>query len=289
MLIKAGPLRFFQPLVQSADDSRELAGLRFETDAPECLRQRHRPTQRYCFRMFLIVVDAQNLSKSVPDPLVMSFVQRVKRKLFPPREVIEGYENPELVETILLKTINYKPSGNWPLVQGLNTVLDFGGGAGLHYKVARRQSPDIRWAVVETPAMVRRAKELATNRLMFFERIEEAADWLGNVDLIHSNGAIQYAPNAFEIIRDLCSVRPAQLVWHRVPISDGEARREVQTSFLSDNGPGKLSSAAEKLVRYERSWISEPAFIDAHKGYQIAERSPDPGENGTQQFRFVPN
>lgn len=72
----------------------------------------------------------------------MTFVQRVKRKLFPTREIIEGYENRELVETIFLKTIRYNPDGDWPLVAGLNTVLDFGGGAGQHYKLARQQSPD---------------------------------------------------------------------------------------------------------------------------------------------------
>ncbi|MCP3395233.1 hypothetical protein NLM27_41615 [Bradyrhizobium sp. CCGB12] len=216
----------------------------------------------------------------------MNFVQKVKRKLFPPREVVEGYENPELVETIVLKTINYRPSGDWPLVQGLKAVLDFGGGAGLHYKVARQQSPDIRWAVVETPAMVRRAKELATDRLMFFEGIEEAADWLGNVDLIHSNGAIQYVPDASKTIRDLCSVRPKTMAWHRVPISDG-ARREVQMSYLSENGPGRSLVSKEKLVRYDRSWISEIAFVEAHDGYLLAQRGPDPSEHGTQQFRFV--
>ena len=61
----------------------------------------------------------------------MTFIQRVKRKLLPPREVVQGYENPELVETIFLKTINYNPDSDWPLVAGINTVLDFGGGAGL--------------------------------------------------------------------------------------------------------------------------------------------------------------
>ncbi|WBL78790.1 hypothetical protein I3J27_38670 [Bradyrhizobium xenonodulans] len=237
--------------------------------------------------MFRIVLPGSHYQK-VCRANRMNFIQKIKRKLFLPREVIEGYENPELVETIFLKTVNYKPDGQWPLVAGVGTVLDFGGGAGLHYKVARQQSPDIRWAVVETPAMVRRANELATDRLMFFERIEEAADWLGNVDLVHSNGAIQYVPDAFGSIQTLCAVRPAKLVWHRVPISDDGPRREVQTSYLSDNGPGQLSSSAEKLVRYERTWISERAFIEAHENYKIAERGPDPGEHGTQQFKFLP-
>ena len=65
--------------------------------------------------------------------------------------MIEGYENDELVETIFRKTVAYEPTGDWPLVAGVKTVIDFGGGSGLHYKLARQQSPDIRWAVVETP------------------------------------------------------------------------------------------------------------------------------------------
>ncbi|PDT68568.1 hypothetical protein CO683_15260 [Bradyrhizobium ottawaense] len=237
-----------------------------------------------------MVIRLDGLLESVPGFTLMNIVQRIRRRLFQPREVIEGYENPELVETIFLKTMNYETNNElWPLVDGVRTVVDFGGGAGLHYKLARQQSPDIRWAVVETPAMVRRAKELASDRLKFFERIDEAAEWLRNVDLVHSNGAIQYVPDAFGTIQALCAVRAAKLVWHRVPISDGEARREIQTSYLSDNGPGRLSSPAEKLVRYERTWIPEQAFIEAHRGYQIEERGPDPGERGTRQFTFVPN
>ncbi|MET4240707.1 putative methyltransferase (TIGR04325 family) [Bradyrhizobium sp. RT10b] len=216
----------------------------------------------------------------------MSLIQKMRRRLFRPREVIEGYENVELVETIYRKTVAFQAEANWPL-ENVESVLDFGGGAGIHYKAARRQSPDVRWAVVETPAMVRRAKDLATDRLMFFERIEQAADWLGSVDLVHSNGAIQYVPKALETIRALCSVRPATIAWHRVPISDGEPRREVQTSYLSDNGPGMSLTSIDKLVKYERTWLSEQAFVQAHEGYRIAERGPDPAERGTQQFRFV--
>lgn len=192
-----------------------------------------------------------------------------------------------MVETIFLKTIKYTPSGDWPLVAGMDTVLDFGGGAGLHYKLARKQSPDIRWAVVETPAMVQRAKELATDRLKFFERIDQAAVWLGSVSMVHSNGAIQYVPNALETIGELCAVGPATIVWHRVPISDGEPRQEIQASYLSDNGPGVALPAKEKLVRYVRNWLPEHSFIGAHEGYRIARRGPDPGEHGTQHFRFA--
>jgi hypothetical protein len=122
--------------------------------------------------------------------------------------------------------------------------------------------------------------------LQFFDNIEQAAGWLGSIDLMHSNGAIQYVSDPIETIKALCAVRPTALVWHRVPISDGASKREVQTSYLSDNGPGALAMSKDKLVRYEKNWISEQAFVEAHEGFQIVERGPDPLERGSQQFRF---
>ena len=66
----------------------------------------------------------------------MNLIRRLRRKLFPPDQVIEGYENEELVDTIFRKTVAYEPRGDWPLVADIKTVLDFGGGAGLHYRLA---------------------------------------------------------------------------------------------------------------------------------------------------------
>lgn len=218
----------------------------------------------------------------------MSLIQKLRRRLFRPREVIEGYKSEELIETIYRKTVAFQPTGDWPLVANLAAVLDFGGGAGIHYKLARQQSPGIRWAVVETSAMVYRASELATDQLMFFDDIEKAADWLGSIDLIHSNGAIQYVDDPIGTVKALCAAaRAAKMVWYRVPISDGAAKAEVQTSLLSDNGPGQMPTAKDKLVKYERHWISESAFVAAHEGYCSTEQGPDPRERGSQQFSFA--
>lgn len=218
----------------------------------------------------------------------MSLIRRLRRRLFPPDQVIEGYDNAELIDTIFRKTVAYDPKGDWALVSNIGTVLDFGGGAGLHYKLARLQNPNIRWAVVETQAMVYRARVLATDRLKFFSEIDMAAQWLGDVELMHSNGAIQYVPNPIETVGSLCAVRPAAIVWRRVPTNDGAAEvREMQTSFLGDNGPGSLPNARDKVVRYERHRIPAQAFLLAHEGYDMIERDPDPLERCTEQFRFV--
>jgi hypothetical protein len=80
--------------------------------------------------------------------LISVFARLLRR----PRETLDGYEQPELVEVIFQKTKAYKPDSDWPEMAGVSSVLDFGGGCGIHYKQANL--PDVRWAVVETPAMV---------------------------------------------------------------------------------------------------------------------------------------
>jgi hypothetical protein len=162
---------------------------------------------------------------------------------------------------------------------GVSSVLDFGGGCGLHYKLARRQSPAIRWAVVETPAMVERAASLATDNLQFFADISEAQNWLGSIDAMYSNSALQYTPDPEAALKQLCGLRARRMIWERLSLSKTRVEREVQSSFLGDNGPGRLPSLKEKTVRYTRIKIPEEAFFRAHEGYALT-------ENGKDWFRF---
>src|SRR4051812_16436930 len=104
--------------------------------------------------------------------MIGALLRRIERKLFPPSGKLEGYENAELADVIFRKTLAYDPSKeDWPDMVGATTVLDFGGSCGAHYKEAIHHAPDVRWAVVETPAMVHRASEVATERLRFFASI----------------------------------------------------------------------------------------------------------------------
>lgn len=207
--------------------------------------------------------------------MLTGLMRRLRRRLRPPRKVIEGYEHHELVETVFQKTQAYRPQGTWPLMAGASAVLDFGGGCGLHYKLARLQSPNVRWAVVETPAMARRASVLATDRLRFFSDIAEAADWLGPIDIIHSNGALPYTPDPLAVLDVLCGLNARQMYWERVPFSNGKPDREVQSSFLSDNGPGTLQTGEERIVKYVLTRIPEERFLKAHHDYDMVERGRD--------------
>ena len=189
-------------------------------------------------------------------------IAKVAKRLIPPKETLEGYEHPELVEVIFQKTKAYQPSGEWPEIAGATSVLDFGGACGIHYKQAGL--PNVRWAVVDTPAMVARASELATDKLKFFLSIQEAADWLGPIDVMHSNGALQYTPAPETTLRQLCELGANRMIWGRLYFGPSEQ----QVSLLSSNGPGRLS-VNEKSVSYPRIGISENVFMDAHAGYSL--------------------
>jgi len=120
---------------------------------------------------------------------------------------------------------------------------------------------------VDTPAMVARASELATDKLKFFSSIQEAADWLGPIDVMHSNGALQYTPAPETTLRQLCELGASRMIWGRLYFG----QPEKQVSLLSENGPGQMR-LKEKSVRYSRLGISEAAFLEAHQGYSLNRR-----------------
>lgn len=204
---------------------------------------------------------------------LMTFI----RRLTPIAGVLEGYDNPELTEVIFRKTVDYSPKSPWPEMAGVSSVLDFGGGCGLHYRQAR--SSIVRWAVVETPQMAARAAELATDRLRFFTSIADAVGWLGAIEVMYSNSVLQYTTEPEETLGALCALRARKMIWERLALSPSFLEKEIQHSRLSDNGPGKIR-IKEKLVKYERTKIPEAAFLAAHSAYDLTER-------GSDWFRFA--
>lgn len=137
-----------------------------------------------------------------------------------PTKTLDGYEHSELISEIYIyaKTLAASPTGSWPEVRTVKTVLNFGDACGIHYKLAVREQPLIRWAVVETPAMVKQAAVLATERLRFFDNVASAADWLGSVDLIHASGALQYTPSPIDAVQYCARWRAAHRMEAPIPI-----------------------------------------------------------------------
>lgn len=156
-------------------------------------------------------------------------------------------------------------------------VLDFGGAAGLHYLCAQRAFPDraFRWAVVERPELVVAATELSSEHLQFFDTIEGAAAWLGRVDLLHSNGAVNYIDEPERTLDELLSLKASTVTWARALL--GEDRRiEEHIAPLSAHGPGPaLQPIDDRPIMYRAARLVEQEFIAAHADYDLRWRSAD--------------
>lgn len=173
-----------------------------------------------------------------------------------------GYERRTLVNAIVQKTLIYKEEvlrskhlelGSTQTLLGLVAcgvgkslnVLDFGGGAGIHYFQAVAclgSAIGLRWNVVETPSMVAAATaQLQSNRLKFFTSIESAVNDLESVDLVVSNSSLPYSPNPILSLDQLLSVRASHVFVSRTPLSEERRIKTfLQSSKLSHNGPGSL-------------------------------------------------
>ncbi len=211
-----------------------------------------------------------------------------------PPETLDGYQIDPLVDVVYAKTkalrgrnISDMPgaertllavafaaarTGSSPL-----RVLDFGGACGFHHLASMPLGIFTRWAVVESAAMARRAADLASDGLKFFSDIEEARQWLGEIDLLHSSSTLQYVSEPCLMLTKLVALSPSTIVWSRMALTDGPSSKSVQTSKLSDNGPGAMPDGfTDALVTYPITRLSRPEFMAAHKGYDLVVEFGEP-------------
>ena len=170
-------------------------------------------------------------------------------------------------------------------------VLDFGGACGLHYQMARQTQIGVTWAVVETPAMVRKASSAAPDRdLRYFATVETARDWLGGVDCVYSSSALQYVPDPQGTVAGLLDIGAPIVAWARLPLTEGPTHTFKQVSRLADNGPGPLPPQFEDCeIRYPCTQVSERAFLDWHADrYELIEHT-GPLDNAAYYFRRRPS
>ena len=156
-------------------------------------------------------------------------------------------------------------------------ILDFGGGSGTHYWVAKKllgESVELDWRVVETPAMVEAVKryELANNELTFYSNVQDATAGV-TFDAVYASSSIHYTPEPYKTLEELCNVSSRRLIITRTPIADHEIIL-LQESRLRDNGPGQLPQSMEsivgqKTVSYPISILSERTLFSVLSQYGI--------------------
>ena len=134
-------------------------------------------------------------------------------------------------------------------------VLDFGGGAGIHFRAAREVLPEPpRWAIVETQATAEVARAAGLDA---FDDIERAVHHLGGVDLVHTSGTIQYTPDPLRTLDALLALEAPVFFLARLPLWRGEQMVTIQESPLSMNGPGPLPPGIpDTVVRYPETFVN---------------------------------
>lgn len=184
----------------------------------------------------------------------------------------DGYQHDELINVIIEKNLNFSngftnnfvlDESNLKIISIIASmkyktsinVIDFGGGGGMHYQICKNlldPSVNLNWRIVETKAMVSAANKLTNKSLKFYTDLNSAKSSLDKVDLVFASGSLQYTQKPLSILRDLIDLDAPYLCISRTPLlNERTSIISVQTSRLSDNGPGEMPKIYKnKIIRY---------------------------------------
>jgi len=196
-----------------------------------------------------------------------------------------GYEDDELIDVIVSKTVNNRhllndiPFFNNATLSSLTSILygfqefnsinviDLGGSTGLQYHILRRlidRNKKINWRVVESTALAHKSKsQFSTDELSFSDDLPKAVHDFGEVHLVHCSGVIQYMPNPYETLKIIAESNSHYLAFARMCFSK-KAKDVVilQQSTLSANGFGPLPpSFKDRVLLYPQTSIQKQRFF----------------------------
>lgn len=238
----------------------------------------------------------QRILQSTPEPLYTSYAEAI-------RATPGDYENADLVDLICRRALTFFTGETNAAEHPLHyaslaaiartatanpgqtiSVIDVGGGNGVTYLQAKAVLPDLalRWAVVDTQAMVSRCRSTETADLRFFDALHEATEWTGPTDLVHASGVVQYVPDPMIMVRDILGVGAPFVLFSRLPLWREQVTL-VQRSRLVDHGIGPLPEGVEdRTVSYPATIMADSAFraaIAPH--YRVAWELHDPSAGYT--------
>ena len=176
-------------------------------------------------------------------------------------------------------------------------VLDFGGSLGFHAMVCAKVLPEIatRWAVIESPTLASVARPIESESLRVFTRLDDAVEWLGGVDLMHSSGTVQCLQDPDQTIRSLAGLGAPVLLWQRMMFAHTERTYVVKTYKLSEDydGLGRYlpEGFEDRPVRMPLTYVTEAELQSAcGDDYRLVIRVPpfdDSWDHGLATFGTV--
>lgn len=205
-----------------------------------------------------------------------------------------AYEDDELVKVVFEKTkrlkeqlahapfgeIDFKTANLLLSILYLQkkqvNVIDFGGACGSHYFEVRKLLPSdisLTWAVVETPKMVAKAKELTSNELHFYNNLSEAIQKSNKIDLFHTSGTLQCVEYPLEYIKEMIDSNAQYILFNRMGfIVKDEPITIVHESFVFEHGVGQLpDNRNDKIIKFPYTYLSKKQFDGLINGsnYQL--------------------
>jgi len=208
---------------------------------------------------------------------------RVSYRLFN-LEKKNGYNDLELNKSIIKKTIEFSKLVTindrdknirrtlrfleFIKKKKIKNIIDFGGGAGYHYFIARMKlnNFNLKWSVVENRIMVKLCnKKLKYKNLFFFNSLNK----IKKTDVVFSSCAINYTKNPTETIKSIIELKTKYLYFTRMPLTENQSFEFKQISLLSDNGPCKINNEKEIIVEYKNKIIKKQKFEEIFKNKYI--------------------
>ncbi|MEZ5618805.1 MAG: methyltransferase, TIGR04325 family [Rhodocyclaceae bacterium] len=105
-------------------------------------------------------------------------------------------------------------------------VLDFGGGAGLHFHRLRSFIPygiSLKWGIVELPSVAEIGRtESTSHELTYFSSLEEFRQAYGIADIVIASGVLQTMENPLATLREL-AVCGAYIILANLPLLRSES------------------------------------------------------------------
>ena len=136
-------------------------------------------------------------------------------------------------------------------------------------------------------AAMGRAFESDTFR--FFDDIVIAQEWLGRVDVVHSNSALQYVPLPEETLDRLLDINSSHLALLRCSLSCCGRAVQVQESMLSMQYIGPLpAGVSDRAILYPHTSIAQDVFEAkvAASGYTLIAGATG-GEPGSGKVQLM--
>jgi len=211
--------------------------------------------------------------KTNKNPIYNTYAEALK-------DCQDGYESTDLVEVVVEKSKRFNSSikknpildlGTLRTIIGIGlvknksklSVIDFGGAGGFHYtlaKIALGNETVLNWSVVETTAMMKKAKQIENNELKFYNTIHLAQKKVANIDLVFTSGALQYCPSPTESLKKLIDINAKYIFITRTPLNNNNNSEIISTqiSNLSENGVGPLPIGYKnKKLKYPVTFMSK--------------------------------